>query len=321
MPLELGNFWDLEEQPLAGGILEARLEDAEFHSSRRMNQDLGQLCLLASPNLPPNTFTEIDDAGPNGSSPAHITEAHIGIVEGESIGEAWKSRSTYEAADGVGVETDHEEEGEMMSVPKRLEALLADFVVRSAVHDNHDEEHDMSGYSGRLAVVNVEGVSRSELTSLDIDKVDIMGGGMDHGPKCKGISHLAMEPNVLVGGEQPSHLWTNDTEDIPQHGDQNEESINGEYKTCTTGYPDGEMKSIKTFETGIGVLRVPSIGKDSDMHAIPEYIEQETSRSENLSLDPFFYSFRGHYTSSRRSVDLLCVASLLIYLEKRKDRK
>jgi len=88
-----------------------------------------------------------------------------------------------EAPYSVGVQTNHEEKGEMVGIPKGLKALLADFVVGGAVHENHYEEHDMSSYSCRLPVVNVERNFWTELASLDVDKVDIMGCGVDHSPE------------------------------------------------------------------------------------------------------------------------------------------
>lgn len=55
----------------------------------------------------------------------------------------------------MGVQADHEEKREMMCVPERLEALLAHFVVRGCVHDDHDEEHEVASDASGLCVVDL----------------------------------------------------------------------------------------------------------------------------------------------------------------------
>jgi len=40
VPLEAGDFGNLDEKPLAGGVLEARLDDTQFHSTTGMHKDL-----------------------------------------------------------------------------------------------------------------------------------------------------------------------------------------------------------------------------------------------------------------------------------------
>lgn len=239
VPFESGDFGDLDEEPLAGGILEAWLDHAEFHRARGVHEDLVELCGTASTDLAPDAFTEIEDTGPDDSAPGEVAEADVGVVKGKGVREAGQGGSAHEAAGGVGVETDHEEEGEMMGIPKRFKALLADFVVGGTVHDYHDEEHDMAGDATGLLVVNVEGVSRTELATFDVDKVDIVRGGVDHGPESHRVRDLTMEPNVLVCREKPCHVWANDTDNVAEHRDEDEEAIDGEYETGTTRSPDG----------------------------------------------------------------------------------
>lgn len=55
------------------------------------------------------------------------------------------------------VKTDHEEECEVMGVPEGLEALVAYLMVSGGVHQEHDEEHEMTGDPTSLFVVNVQG--------------------------------------------------------------------------------------------------------------------------------------------------------------------
>ena len=62
----------------------------------------------------------------------------------------------------MSVEADHEEEREVVGVPESLKALLADLVMGGAVHDDHEEKHDMTGDATWLPIVDIEGISRSE---------------------------------------------------------------------------------------------------------------------------------------------------------------
>ena len=64
------------------------------------------------------------------------------------------------------VEADHKEERQVVSVPERLEALLANFCVGGTVHEDHDEQHDMASDTARLAVVDVKGIRRTEFCKL-----------------------------------------------------------------------------------------------------------------------------------------------------------
>ncbi len=162
MPLEVGNVGDLEEQPLASGVLERWLDDAEFHSTGGVNEDLGELGRTAGANLPPDTLEEVDDTGPDDVAPRKIAYANIRVVEGEGIGERWQRGTADEASGSVRVEADHKEERQVVSVPERLEALLANFCVGGTVHEDHDEQHDMASDTARLAVVDVEGIRRTE---------------------------------------------------------------------------------------------------------------------------------------------------------------
>jgi hypothetical protein len=56
----------------------------------------------------------------------------------------------------VGVYANHEEEGKMMGVPECFEALLTDFVLSGGIHQEHDEEHEMTGDAASLCVMNID---------------------------------------------------------------------------------------------------------------------------------------------------------------------
>lgn len=291
MPLELGDFGALEEEPLTGSVLEAWLGDPEFHGTRGVNEDFVELGSTTSTDLTIDAFAKVNDARPDGSTPGHVSEADIGVVKGECVCELWQGGTTDKASSGVGVEADHEEKGEMMGVPESLEALLADLVVGGRVHDDHEEEHDMTGDSTRLLVVDVKGISRTELATLDVDKVDIVGSSVDHCPESHRVRDLTMEPNVLICGEEPSHVRANDPDNVPEHGDEDEEAIETQDETSTPRSPHGEFERVETCKSGICHLGVPSIGKSSEMETVKDDVEQEAARGEDFRPDPFFDMF------------------------------
>lgn len=57
-----------------------------------------------------------------------------------------------------------------MSVPKGLEALLANFVMGCGIHQQHAQKHDMSCNSSGLRVVNLKSGNRSNLVLFNVEK-------------------------------------------------------------------------------------------------------------------------------------------------------
>ena len=104
-----------------------------------VDQDLGQTGSPPSPDFPPDPLTEVDDTGPNGEAPALVTQAVISDVEGEDVRVMRVGTVADEATSCVGVEANHEEECEVVSVPECLETLVPDLVMSSCVHKDHDE--------------------------------------------------------------------------------------------------------------------------------------------------------------------------------------
>jgi hypothetical protein len=89
---------------------------------------------------------------------------------------------------------------------------------------------------------------------LDIDEVDVVGGSVDHGPKGHRVGDLTMEPYVLVGGEKPSELWSDYTNDVSQHRDEDETTVIGEDEASASRSPDGELQGVEARECDIGCL-------------------------------------------------------------------
>ena len=121
-----------------------------------MDKDLRQTSCTPGANLTPNPLSKVDDAGPDGEPPALVPEAVIGGVEREDVRVRRVGGVADEASGGMGVETDHEEEREVVRVPEGLEALVADLVVGRGIHEEHDEEHEVAGDAACLVIVNVD---------------------------------------------------------------------------------------------------------------------------------------------------------------------
>ena len=79
---------------------------------------------------------------------------------------------------------------------------------------------------------------RKHTGALNVEEINIMSGGVDHGPESHGVRDLSVEPDVLVGGEEPSETGADDTDDVPQHGHKDHGTIECEDKTSTSGRPD-----------------------------------------------------------------------------------
>ena len=121
-----------------------------------MDEHTGQTRQPACPDFPVDTLAEVNDARPDGEAPAQIAKAVLGVVERERGLVVRLCAIADEAAGGVGVDANHEEEGEVVGVPERLEALLADLVVRGRVHEDHDCEQEVTRDTTGLGVVDVE---------------------------------------------------------------------------------------------------------------------------------------------------------------------
>ena len=156
MPLETRNFRYLDEEPLPSGILEARLDNTQFHSAARVNNNLVELRRTPGPELTIHTLAKVNDTWPDGEAPALVSQTVLCRVEGERVGIIWVGGISDEATSCVCVETDHPEEGEVMGVPESLEALVSDLPVSRGIDEDHDKQHEMTGYASSLRVVNIQ---------------------------------------------------------------------------------------------------------------------------------------------------------------------
>jgi hypothetical protein len=90
--------------------------------------------------------------------------------------------------------------------------------------------------------------------TFDIDKVDVVSSGVDHSPESHRIGDLTVEPDILVGGEKPSHMRADDTDNVSKHGHENEHAIEAQDETSSTGGPHGELEGVEPGQFSIRFL-------------------------------------------------------------------
>jgi hypothetical protein len=173
----------------------------------------------------------------------------------------------------MGVDPNHEEEREVMSVPESLETLVANLFVGGRVHQYHDQEHEMTSYASRLRVVNLESNLFPNLSALNVEKVYVVGGSMNHGPESHGIGNLSVEPDVFIGREQPLQLGPEYAKNISKHWEEDQTTVEGKNETCTTGDPHGPSQTIESSELFVVSLTVPPITKEEEVKTIEDNVE------------------------------------------------
>ena len=94
-----------------------------------MNQKLGQPCSPSRADLAVNPFSKVEDTRPYNEPPTLIAKAVLRGIEGEGGDIIRIHRIADEAASGMRVESDHEEERKVMRVPESFETLGAYLVV------------------------------------------------------------------------------------------------------------------------------------------------------------------------------------------------
>jgi hypothetical protein len=55
---------------------------------------------------------------------------------------------------------------------------------------------------------------------FNVDEINVVSSDVHHGPECQRVSDLAMEPYVFIGGEEPSEVRTDDTNDVTKHREE-----------------------------------------------------------------------------------------------------
>jgi hypothetical protein len=91
-------------------------------------------------------------------------------------------------------------------------------------------------------------------SALDIDEIDVMSCSMNHGPESHRICDLSVEPDIFIGGKQPSKFWADNADNIAQHGDEDKTAIEGKHKTSATRCPNGIFQAVETSQLEVGCL-------------------------------------------------------------------
>lgn len=145
---------------MAPEIMQVRMDDLIEYNGRRttgMNHDFREAGSTTCADFSPYSLPEIDDAWPDDESPAQVTKTMFCRVEWECRDGVGVNRVADEAAGCMGVQAEHEEEGEVVGIPEGLETLLTNLLVGSRVHDDHDQQHEMPRNASRLRVVDLQG--------------------------------------------------------------------------------------------------------------------------------------------------------------------
>lgn len=144
-----------------------------------MDQNLGETSRPSCTYFSPDALTKVDDAGPNNESPALVPETVVGCVKGECFAPKWVSGIPDEAPGGMRIQSNHEEKRQVVGVPKRFKALLADLLMSSCIHEYHDKEHEVSSDASCLGVVDLQCKLLSDFCYclLDIFSLFTLKGG------------------------------------------------------------------------------------------------------------------------------------------------
>lgn len=140
-----------------------------------MSDDTSNLGLTTGTNLAIQTLNQVEATSEELPSPSEITNAVRPVL----LTVKWRksiSGITNEAADSVGVESQEEGDEQVVGVPESLERLLTDTSMSGSIHEQHAKEHDVTGNTTRLSVVNLQSGNGTNLPLLDIVKVDVVGG-------------------------------------------------------------------------------------------------------------------------------------------------
>ena len=87
-----------------------------------------------------------------------------------------------------------------------------------------------------LAVMDLKGFDRSQLSDFNVDEVNIMAANVNGCPPCHLVCSHSVKPLVFIE-RQPSNLWSNNSEDRPAHWQENKYRIQRETETSATRDP------------------------------------------------------------------------------------
>ena len=232
MPLVIADIRAVEEKPLSGLVLHARLGELDLNSIVRVADDLDDLCLAPAADLSVEAVEKIKATTDKLPSPTFVTDTmgpEVVMIERR------KSRGsvTDEAASRVRVHAEKEWDKQVMCVPKRLERLLSDPVMSCGIDQEHTQQHDVSCDATSLCVVNLKSDLGSDLHTFNVEKatfvslclamstvcdlLDVMRCYVEDSEEEHGVSHLSMKPLRFIK-RQKARLGSEPSEDISAHG-------------------------------------------------------------------------------------------------------
>lgn len=133
MPLVVADFRAVEEQPLSGLVLHARLGELNLNSVVRVANDFDDLGLAPATDFAVKTVHQVQAATNELPTPTLVSNTVCPEVVVIERREGWRCVS-YEAASCVCVHAEQERNKEMVGVPEGFEGLLSDPVVSGRVH-------------------------------------------------------------------------------------------------------------------------------------------------------------------------------------------
>ena len=132
-----------------------------------MPDNAGDLGLTHGADLAVQPLEEIEGTGPQFPSPAKITDTMRPVLIARKRRVSF-GRVSDETANRVRVQSEEKRNKEVVHVPKRLERLLSDTMVRCCVHQEHAQEHDVTGNTTGLDVVDLHRRHWANLALLNI---------------------------------------------------------------------------------------------------------------------------------------------------------
>jgi hypothetical protein len=81
-----------------------------------------------------------------------------------------------------------------------------------------------------------------------------MCSSVDHCPKGHRVGDLTVEPDVLIGGEEPGEPWSEYANEVPQHWEEDEAAIESEDEPRTSRGPNGILQGVEARKYGVDFL-------------------------------------------------------------------
>jgi hypothetical protein len=144
-----------------GILLESRTE--------RMLDDTDDFRVSPRSDLAINALRQVQGTGNQLPPPTFI--AYAVLPKGRSGEGRYRfNRVADETASSVCVHGQQKGDEEVVCIPKGLERLSPDLGMSGGVHEEHAEEHDISGNAARLSIENLNGGLGPDLRPLNIEE-------------------------------------------------------------------------------------------------------------------------------------------------------